>query len=201
MVFIETPTFTRLIAALLEDDEYAKLQEELARCPDAGDLIKDGGGIRKIRWKRAGTGKSGGVRVIYYWLTEDDQFLMLVAYPKSVKDSLTDKETAILRKLVKELQAMDKMLFEDLKQSLKEAASIRRGKLAAGRVSRISAPDAKTIRAKVGLTQSEFAQLIGVKVATLRNWEQHRRSPTGAAAALLTIVEKEPDAALRALHS
>lgn len=96
---------------------------------------------------------------------------------------------------------MDKMLFEDLKQSLKEAASIRRGKLAAGRVSRISAPDAKTIRAKVGLSQSEFAQLIGVKVATLRNWEQHRRHPTGAAAALLTIVEKEPDAALRALHS
>jgi len=42
--------------------------------------------------------------------------------------------------------------------------------------------------------------LIGVKVATLRNWEQHRRNPTGAAAALLTIVEKEPDAALRALH-
>lgn len=75
----------------------------MPRCPDAGDLIKDGGGIRKIRWKRAGTGKSGGIRVIYYWLTEDDQFLMLVAYPKSVKDSLTDKETAILRKLVKEL--------------------------------------------------------------------------------------------------
>ena len=96
---------------------------------------------------------------------------------------------------------MDKTLFEDLKQSLKEAAAIRRGKLASGRVMEISAPDAKSIRAKVGLSQSEFAQLIGVKVATLRNWEQHRRQPTGAAAALLTIMEKEPDAALRALHS
>ena len=96
---------------------------------------------------------------------------------------------------------MDKILFEDLKQSLKEAASIRRGELAPGRVTEMSAPDAKSIRAKVGLSQSEFAQLIGVKVATLRNWEQHRRHPTGAAAALLTIVEKEPDAALRALHS
>ena len=103
MIFIETPTFTRLIAELLDDDEYAKLQTELFNRPDAGDLIKNGGGIRKLRWKRAGTGKSGGIRVIYYWLTEDNQIFMLVAYPKSVKDNLTDKETAILRSLVKEL--------------------------------------------------------------------------------------------------
>ena len=103
MLFIETPTFTRLISGLLADDDYAKLQEELVKRPDAGDLIKDGGGIRKHRWKRAGTGKSGGIRVIYYWVTEDDQILMLLAYPKSTKDNLTDKETAVLRKLVKEL--------------------------------------------------------------------------------------------------
>ncbi|HEX5338435.1 MAG TPA: NadS family protein [Gallionella sp.] len=96
---------------------------------------------------------------------------------------------------------MDKSLFDDLKQSLKEAGAIRRGELAPGKVTEINAPDAKSIRAKVGLSQSEFAQMIGVKVATLRNWEQHRRQPTGAAAALLTIVEKEPDAAMRALHS
>ena len=96
---------------------------------------------------------------------------------------------------------MDKTLFESLKQGLKEAGAIRRGELAPGRVTEINIPDAKTVRAKVGLSQSEFAQLIGVKVATLRNWEQHRRQPTGPAAALLTIVEKEPEAALRALHS
>jgi putative transcriptional regulator len=96
---------------------------------------------------------------------------------------------------------MDKTLFDDLKQSLQEAAAIRRGKTAPGRVTEIPTPDAKAIRAKVGLSQTEFAQLIGVKVATLRNWEQNRRQPTGAAAALLTIVEKEPDAALRALHA
>jgi len=103
MVFIETPTFSRLIAALLPDEEYTRLQVELVKRPDAGDLIKDGGGIRKLRWKRTGTGKSSGIRVIYYWITDDDQILMLVAYPKSIKDNLTDKETAILHKLVKEL--------------------------------------------------------------------------------------------------
>jgi len=96
---------------------------------------------------------------------------------------------------------MDKKLFESLKQSLKEAAAIRRSELAPGRVMEVGAPDAKAVRTKVGLSQSEFAQLIGVKVATLRNWEQHRRQPTGPAAALLTIVEKEPEAALRALHT
>jgi hypothetical protein len=104
MLFIETPTFTRLISSLLEDDDYSKLQEELVKRPDAGDLVKDGGGIRKLRWKRAGTGKSGGIRVIYYWITEDEQILLLVAYPKSAKDNLTDTETAILKKLVKELE-------------------------------------------------------------------------------------------------
>jgi hypothetical protein len=103
MIFIETPIFTRLITGLLEDEEYGKLQLELAMYPDAGDLIKNGGGIRKLRWKRAGTGKSGGIRVIYYWVTADEQIIMLVAYPKSAKDNLTDKETTILRDLVKEL--------------------------------------------------------------------------------------------------
>jgi putative transcriptional regulator len=95
---------------------------------------------------------------------------------------------------------MDKTLFADLQQSLKEAVAIRRGAFAPTRIAVMPAPDAKSIRARIGLSQTEFAQLIGVKVATLRNWEQHRRQPTGAAAALLMIVEKEPDAALRALH-
>lgn len=95
---------------------------------------------------------------------------------------------------------MDKPLFESLRQGLKEAVAIRRGELAPGRVTEISVPDAKSVRTKVGLSQNEFAKLIGVKVATLRNWEQHRRHPTGAAAALLMIVDKEPEAALRALH-
>lgn len=95
---------------------------------------------------------------------------------------------------------MENSIFDDLKQSLKEAVAIRRNELAPSRVTEVHAPDAKSIRNKVGLSQSEFAQLIGVKLATLKNWEQNRRTPSGAAAALLTIVEKEPAAALRALH-
>lgn len=64
---------------------------------------------------------------------------------------------------------MDKALFELLRQSLKEAVAIRRGELAPGRATEISVPHAKSVCTKVGLSQSEFAQLIGEKVATLRN--------------------------------
>lgn len=103
MVFIETPTFTRIITSLLTDDELREMQSKLIAEPDAGDLIAHGGGIRKLRWKKQGTGKSGGIRVIYYWVVDEDQILMLIAYPKSAKDNLSAAETAVLKKLVKEL--------------------------------------------------------------------------------------------------
>ena len=103
MEFVETPTFTRMITALMTDEEYAGMQEILVESPARGDLIKGGGGIRKLRYALEGRGKSGGVRAIYYWLKSDHQIYMLVVYPKLTKDNLTDKETAILREFVKEL--------------------------------------------------------------------------------------------------
>lgn len=103
VLFIETPTFTRMIVALLSDDDYAALQTDLAVNPERGDLIRSGGGIRKLRWAAQGRGKSGGIRVIYYWVRQDGRILMLLAYPKSRKDTLTAAETATLRRLVKEL--------------------------------------------------------------------------------------------------
>jgi hypothetical protein len=103
MEFIETQTFTRMVTALLADDEYKNLQIELMEDPGRGDLIKGGGGIRKMRFAAQGRGKSGGIRVIYYWIKDNHQIYMLVMYPKSKKDNLSDKETAILSEFVKEL--------------------------------------------------------------------------------------------------
>lgn len=103
MEFIETPTFTRSVLGLLSDEEYQDLQNALLEHPERGDLIRGGGGIRKTRHAAQGRGKSGGVRVIYYWAKEKEQIYMLVVYPKSKKDTLTDAETALLRDLVKEL--------------------------------------------------------------------------------------------------
>ncbi len=103
MEFVETPTFTRQVTALLSDEEYRQLQNVLAEDPEHGDLIQGGGGIRKMRHGKQGKGKSGGVRAIYYWIKDRHQIYMLVVYAKSKRDGLSDKETAILRDLVKEL--------------------------------------------------------------------------------------------------
>lgn len=103
MEFIETPTFTRQVLELLSDEEYRQLQNMLVDDPGCGDLIKGGGGIRKVRHAVQGRGKSGGVRAVYYWVKDNHQIYMLVVYPKSKKDNLSDKETAVLRELVKEL--------------------------------------------------------------------------------------------------
>ena len=100
MEFIETPTFTRDIEALLSDDEFARLQADLAAKPDFGNLIQGSGGIRKVRWRLSGRGKSGGVRVIYYWAVSADQILLLRAYAKSAKTDLTPREISELRQIV-----------------------------------------------------------------------------------------------------
>ena len=72
---------------------------------------------------------------------------------------------------------MDQTLFDDLVQSLKEAKAISRGEMSAARRTRIDAPDVKAVREQIGLSQSEFAQLMHVSIKTLQNWEQHRRNP------------------------
>ena len=96
---------------------------------------------------------------------------------------------------------MEKTLFDDLKQSLKEAKAIRAGELKASRRFTVNPIDVKAVRAKTGLSQNEFAQMIQISTRTLQNWEQKRRNPTGPAAALLKIVSAEPEVALRSLHA
>jgi len=96
---------------------------------------------------------------------------------------------------------MDKKLFADLVTSLKQAGAIARGSRKPSRVFRYPPSRVKAIRERTKLSQSEFALLMGVSVKTLQNWEQARREPRGPAAALLRIVEKAPEVALRALHS
>jgi hypothetical protein len=98
---VETRVFTRLIAGLMSDEEYRGLQTELIARPHAGAIISGGGGIRKVRWAVQGRGKSGGVRVIYYWATAYDTILMLLVYPKNEQDNLTDEQTRALSTLVK----------------------------------------------------------------------------------------------------
>lgn len=100
MVIIETSVFTRLIKELMDDDSYSELQKALIQKPDSGDLITGSGGLRKVRWKIEGKGKRGGVRIIYYWQTTDDQLWMLYGYAKASKENLTQDQLKILRDIV-----------------------------------------------------------------------------------------------------
>jgi hypothetical protein len=100
MVIIETEIFTRLITEIMKDDEYRLLQESLIKKPDIGPIIKGSGGLRKARWKLEGKGKSGGVRFIYYWVSEDDQIIMMYIYPKSKQVNLTPNQITLLRKVI-----------------------------------------------------------------------------------------------------
>lgn len=102
MEFIETPTFTRSVLELLEDDDYAKLQAALAVRPKIGKVIPGSGGLRKFRWAASGRGKRGGLRIIYYWQAADDVIWMLLAYPKSERDDLSREQLRLLKILVKE---------------------------------------------------------------------------------------------------
>ena len=86
--FIESPVFTSYLHDYLADDEYSALQDYLCEHSDAGDMIRGSGGVRKLRWSRPGSGKSGGVRVCYYVRTKAGKILMLVIYAKSARDSI-----------------------------------------------------------------------------------------------------------------
>ena len=89
---------------------------------------------------------------------------------------------------------MKKKDFDKLTTSLKQAGTIRRGEAEPSRVIKVTPLDIKAIRSRLGKSQSEFALMIGVSVATLRNWEQGRRQPEGPARALLKIASVNPEA-------
>lgn len=91
-------------------------------------------------------------------------------------------------------------LFEELVASLKEGGAILRGDTTPSRENELHWPDAVAVRKKLGLTQAQFAALIGISLRTLQNWEQGHRQPEGTARALLRVAEMHPEAVLDALH-
>jgi hypothetical protein len=100
--FVETTIFSRRLAAALTDDEYRRLQEALLRRPAQGDVIEGTGGIRKLRWAQQGRGKRGALRVIYYFYSARDTFLMLFLYKKNEQGDLTAEQRRLFAKLVRQ---------------------------------------------------------------------------------------------------
>ena len=96
---------------------------------------------------------------------------------------------------------MKKETFDELLMSIEEGGAILKGRKAPGRLYRIEDPNVPEIRRHLGLTQEKFAMLLGISLATLRNWEQGRRKPEGPARVLLCIAAKHPKAVLDAVHA
>jgi putative transcriptional regulator len=91
--------------------------------------------------------------------------------------------------------------FSKLVASVKQAGQIRRGEMPPSRSFEFQPADIQAIRMNLGKSQSEFALMIGVSVATLQNWEQGRRHPEGPARALLKVAAENPEAVIRALSA
>ena len=94
---------------------------------------------------------------------------------------------------------MNDELFNELLESVKQAGEIRGGTRKTFKRAVIEDPDVTAIREKYNMTQQEFSSLLGISIATLRNWEQGRRKPQGPAKVLLKIAEKRPKAILDSL--
>ena len=97
-VFVELPPFSRYREDYLDDDAFRELQSHLLTQPFSGDVIPGTGGVRKLRWSRAGMGKRGGVRVVYYVQDAKGRIWLLTVYAKSAKENVA---TALLNELRK----------------------------------------------------------------------------------------------------
>jgi len=100
VTFIESPTFTRQIAELMSDAEYAEFQQALAERPEAGEVISGLGGLRKVRWSAQGKGARGGARVIYLLLVRPEVIYLFYAYTKGRMADLSAEQKRRLRSAV-----------------------------------------------------------------------------------------------------
>lgn len=99
IAIVETPLFLSQAGAIWTDAERAELIDYVARNPQSGTLIPGTGGVRKLRWARAGTGRRGGARVIYFYYHVDAPIYMLLAYTKAASVDLTPDQKRQVTKL------------------------------------------------------------------------------------------------------
>ena len=103
MTVVETPGFLREASSALTDDERTEMIAYLAANPDAGDIMPETGGGRKLRWRGAGRGKRGGVRAIYYYHSESLPLFLLNVFAKNEKANLTKAERSEMKVLLPRL--------------------------------------------------------------------------------------------------
>jgi hypothetical protein len=104
MSVAETAPFTRQAAKLWTEADRHDFVDFIAANPDAGDVIPDTGGLRKVRWTRPGTGKRGGVRVIYFYHDDSMPLYLLLIYAKAERENWTRDEKRRAQALTEEIK-------------------------------------------------------------------------------------------------
>ena len=97
LTVVETLLFQKQWPLYWTEEERGEFAAYIAESPDAGDVVPESGGIRKVRWRRAGTGKSGGVRVIYFARTAEEEVVLLILYAKAKTDNITGAKLKEIR--------------------------------------------------------------------------------------------------------
>ena len=102
LTVVETTLFQKQLPNYWTEDERGEFAAFISVSPDAGEVIKESGGLRKVRWKRAGTGKSGGVRIIYYTQLSAGEVVLLTLYAKGVMDTIKGPALKEIRRALEE---------------------------------------------------------------------------------------------------
>lgn len=98
LTVVETLLFQKQWPHYWTEEERGEFATYIAEYPEAGDVVPESGGIRKVRWRRAGSGRSGGVRVIYFMRTAEEEVVLLTLYVKSKTDNITGAKLKEIRR-------------------------------------------------------------------------------------------------------
>ena len=102
LTVVETLLFQRQWPVYWSEEERGEFASFIAELPAAGEVVPGSGGIRKVRWSRAGSGKSGGVRVIYFTRIAQGEVVLLTLYAKAKTDNLTGATLKEIRRALEE---------------------------------------------------------------------------------------------------
>lgn len=190
---VETNAFVARAASRMTEAERFAAIDMIARDPDRGVVIEGGGGIRKVRFAVGGRGKSGGVRIMYYFGDPRRPVFLTDGVrqerPRQLEQGRAQRlgEGGQGNRAGLWSPAMTKQAFDSIMAGLEDALAYAKGDRRRGKahVAQVPAVDVRKARRKLGMSQDRFAASFGVSVATVRNWEQGRRRPEGAARVLL----------------
>lgn len=97
---VETPLFQKQWPHYWSEEERGEFAAYIAEHPDAGVVVPNSGGIRKVRWRRAGTGKSAGVRIVYFARMIEEEVVLLLIYAKAKTDNITGSKLKEIRRVI-----------------------------------------------------------------------------------------------------